>query len=102
MKRMKRYFWKGFNNEGKCIRTMTLTNKAPEKIEIPENAPRGIEIGFLEESSKCARVILSIIIETLLIFTVFACIIPIFPELSVTIEIKSSYEMFWFIVSVIA
>ena len=35
MKRMKRYFWKGFNNEGKCIRTMTLTNKAPEKIEIP-------------------------------------------------------------------
>ena len=35
MKKMKRYFWKGFNSEGKCIRTMTLTNEAPEKIEIP-------------------------------------------------------------------
>ena len=35
MKKIKRDFWKGFNNEGKCIRTMTLTNESPEKIEIP-------------------------------------------------------------------
>ena len=35
MKKIKRYLWTAFNNDGKCIRTMTLTNEAPEKIEIP-------------------------------------------------------------------
>ena len=55
MKRMKRYFWIVFNKEGKCIRTMTLTNEAPEKIEItPYDREENIYRNFIPISREDA------------------------------------------------